>query len=99
MVFDPDERQVYLALRRDFSKIWKVSIADGTIETFSGFGRTRTMPLDASGVLASELESFGSSPNVLMVICPIGLVVVVAIAGVGACVLVQRRRSQGASRE
>jgi hypothetical protein len=99
MVFDPDERQVYLALRRDFSKIWKVSIADGTIETFSGFGRTRTMPLDASGIFASELESFGSSPNVLGIVCLIGLVVVLIVAGAGAGVLVLRRRSQGAIRE
>ena len=99
MVFDPEKGQVYIALRRDFSRIWKVSIADGTIETFSGFGRSRTMPLDASGVLASELESSGSSRNVLMVVYLIGLVVVVTIAGVGAGVLVLRRRSQGASDE
>jgi hypothetical protein len=99
MVFDPEKGQVYIALRRDFGKVWKVSIADGTIETYSGFGRTRTMPLDASGVLASELESFGSSRNVLGILYLIGLVVVVIVAGVGAGVLVLRRRSQGASRD
>ena len=99
MVFDPEKREVYIALRRDFSRIWKVSIADGTIETFSGFGQSRTMPLDASGVLASDLESSGSSRNVLMVVYLIGLVVVVIVAGVGAGVLLLRRRSKAASDE
>ena len=97
MVFDPERGQVYIALRRDFSRIWKVSIADGTIETFSGFGQARTMALDASGVLASELEGFGSSQAVLWKGYLIGLVVVVTIVGIGAGVLVVRRCSRGAS--
>jgi hypothetical protein len=99
MVFDPERGHVYIALRRDFDKIWKVSIADGTIQTFSGFGRTSTMPLDASGVLASELQSFGSSPNVLMVVYLIGLVVVMTVAAAGAGFFMVKRRFQGAGRE
>ena len=99
MVFDPERGQVYIALRRDFDKIWKVSIADGTIETFSGFSRTRTMPLDASGVLASELQSSGSLPNVLGMVYLIGLVVVITVAAAGAGFFIVKRRSQGASRE
>ena len=97
MVFDPERGQVCIALERDFSKIWKVSIADETIETFSGFGQTRKTALDASGVLASELEILGSSRAVPWWGYLVGLVVVVT--GVGAGVLVFKRRSQGASDE
>jgi hypothetical protein len=97
MVFDPEKGQVYIALKRDFSKIWKVSIADDTIETFSGFGQTRKVTLDASGVLASDLERLGSSHDTPWSSYLMGLVVVVA--GVGASFFVFKRRFQGASEE
>jgi hypothetical protein len=97
MVFDPQRGQVYIALKKDFSKIWKVSIADETIEAFSGFGQTRKVALDASGLLASDLERFGSSHGVHWWGYLIGLVVVVT--GAGAGIFVFKRRSQGASDE
>jgi hypothetical protein len=95
MVFDPERGQVYIALKRDFSKIWRVSIPDGRIETFSGFGKARTMELGASGILASELESMGASHGVHWSGLVMGLIVAVATAG--ACCLVVRRRSRGGS--
>jgi hypothetical protein len=93
MVFDPERGQVYIALKRDFSKIWRVSIADGTIETFSGFGQARKVALDASGVLASDLERLGSSHGVHWSVYFIGLVVAVAGAGVGVFVVKRRSRT------
>ena len=64
MVFDPEKGEVYIALKGDFTRIWKVSIADGTIETFSGFGRAEKAQLDSSGILASDMESMGASEGI-----------------------------------
>jgi hypothetical protein len=95
MVFDPEKGQVYVALKRDFGKIWKVSIADETIETFAGFAKAEKIPLDASGVLASDLERMGTSHGVHWGYYVIGIAVAVTGAGVGFFVF--KRRSQGAS--
>ena len=88
MVFDPGKGKVYIALKGDFSKIWKVSIADETIETSSGFGKARKIELDAAGVLASDLEkaSHGTPWGYIIVI---GFVVV--LVG-GGCFLVIKKR-------
>ena len=86
MVFDPEKGEVYIALKRDFSKIWKVSIADETIETFSGFGKARKMELDAAGVLVSDLEKASRGTYIIL----IGFVVV--LVG-GGCFLVIKKRS------
>jgi hypothetical protein len=88
MVFDPERGEIYIALRRDFSRVWKVSIADGTIETFSGFGKARKTDLDAAGVLASDLEKASRGMPWGYII--IGLVVV--LVG-GECFFVIRKRA------
>ena len=59
-VFDPINNEVYVVLKRDFSKIWKVSIDNLTIETFSGFDQYKEVPLTSAGLLASELISLTS---------------------------------------
>lgn len=89
MVFDPEKGEVYIALKRDFSKIWKVSIANETIETFSGFGKARKMELDAAGVLASDLMKAPSGT-------PWGYTIVIGFIVVlvgGGCFLVIKKRS------
>ncbi|UCE19665.1 MAG: hypothetical protein JSV84_04785 [Gemmatimonadota bacterium] len=55
MVFDPEGGEVFIALKRDFKRIWKVSLGGGTIKTYSGFDEVRKLPLDSLGVLASEI--------------------------------------------
>lgn len=55
LVFDPEHGEVYIALRRKFDRVWRVSIKEGVIETYTGFREAKKMVLDASGVLASEL--------------------------------------------
>ncbi|MBN1875472.1 MAG: hypothetical protein JXA33_14675 [Anaerolineae bacterium] len=88
MVFDPEKGEVYIALKGDFGKIWKVSIVDGTIETFSGFSKARKMELGPAGVLASDLMNTPSSTPWGLYLM-IGLLV--ALVG-GACFLVGRKR-------
>ncbi|NLK97897.1 hypothetical protein [Defluviitalea saccharophila] len=36
-LFEPKENTVYIALNRDYERIWKISIAEGTAETYKGF--------------------------------------------------------------
>jgi hypothetical protein len=56
MVFDPMAQEIYVALEGDFEKIWKVSLQDGTMESWKGFREPIKFPLTAEGVLASSLE-------------------------------------------
>ena len=104
MVFDPERGQVYIALKRDFGKIWKVSITDETIETFSGFGQAKKMTLGASGILASDLESMAldlesieSASGIHWSVYVIAFVV--AVVGASAGFFVIKRRWQGTRRE
>lgn len=58
MVFDPQKKEVYIALDRNFSKILKLNIGKGTIETFKGY-KTNTslsIPDGPEGLLADALR-------------------------------------------
>jgi hypothetical protein len=88
MVFDPERGEVYIVLKRDFGKIWKVSIENGTIETFSGFSKARKIELGPVGVLASDLMNTpGGAPWGVYLM--IGLLVAL-VSGVGFFVVRKR---------
>jgi hypothetical protein len=55
MVYAPETNSIYIAFRRDFTKIWKISLMEGTIETFRGFKTEIKRPLDQDGLLVSYL--------------------------------------------
>ena len=55
MVFTPEEQSVYVALHRDFDRIWKISIPDSTIETYRGFEKDMKCYIPEDGVTASDL--------------------------------------------
>ena len=57
MVFDPQNKEVYIVVHRDFTNILKLSNEDGTIETWKGFNHSFVHPLQAGdeGVLVSDL--------------------------------------------
>ncbi len=40
-VYDPVKKDVYVALERDYDHIWKISITEGTVETYLGFGEEK----------------------------------------------------------
>ena len=61
-VLNPDTREVFLCFARDFSKVWRLSMDDGTIETFSGFEKQTSQRIGAAGVWVSALRAgVGSS--------------------------------------
>lgn len=55
-VYEPANRAVYICIDSDFDHIWKVSMDEGTIETYSGFESDRSMRLDDSGITVTELR-------------------------------------------
>lgn len=57
MVFVPDESNVYISIRRDFNRVWKVDINKKCIETFRGFKNKTSMDISKSGILITDLQN------------------------------------------
>jgi hypothetical protein len=55
LVFDPVKMEVYFCLKQNYTKVWKVSIKNGTIETYSGFTTNKTQKLGSTAITASQL--------------------------------------------
>jgi hypothetical protein len=56
MIFDPIKNEIFIAIDGNFNKIWKVSLEESTIETFSGFDTSIKKPLDSNGLMALEIS-------------------------------------------
>jgi hypothetical protein len=78
-LFDPVHMEIYFCLDRDFSRVWKVSFENGTLETYSGFSGHITHTIGASGIWASDLmadvtgieeQSLQNSAAGMNMICP-----------------------------
>jgi len=80
MVFDPDNGDVFIALNRDFDRVWKVSMEAQTIENYRGVRQGKKMPLASSGIRASELEEMAASRAMPWGII-LGLIVILAVCG------------------
>jgi len=63
LLFNPIKKEIFFCLKRDFSKVWKISLAHKTLETYSGFTVNKTESLNATGVWASALTKTSSSGN------------------------------------
>jgi len=61
MVFDPENAAVYIAIKQDFSKIWKVDIQKGTVEGYKGFENPVELEINEDGILADELISLANT--------------------------------------
>lgn len=57
IVCDPLAGEVYLALQRDFARIWKVCLQEKTIETFAGFRQYRKLQFNEKGISSVALQS------------------------------------------
>ncbi|MCX6239203.1 MAG: T9SS type A sorting domain-containing protein [Bacteroidia bacterium] len=55
LLFDPIKMEIYFCLKRDFSKVWKISLNNETIETFSGFAVQQSTKLDETGIWTYNL--------------------------------------------
>lgn len=55
MVCDPLAGQIYLTLGRNFKQVWKVHIQSAEVESFSGFGQQRRLPMAQGAVTSTEL--------------------------------------------
>lgn len=54
----PQKQEVYFALNRDYSHIWKISIKDCTLETFRGFKSSKKVKFTDQGITATELSTW-----------------------------------------
>lgn len=57
MVFIPDKSEVYIAIKRDFNKVWKVDIEKGTLEAYSGFDQAYSFNLSEGDIMMDSLIS------------------------------------------
>lgn len=66
MVFEPRENCIYLALDKNYEKLWKISLKDKSIETYRGFEENLKfqIPEGMEGILASDLTQ-GNFSNYL----------------------------------
>ena len=56
MVFDPKNQEIIIALNRDFSHLWKVSINEGIIQQYSGFYKNKKKyNILGEGIMVSQL--------------------------------------------
>jgi hypothetical protein len=92
MVFDLQSLEIYVALKRNFQKTWKVSLAGGTIETHAGFDGYKLEPLDASGVTASDLDGW-RVPRAVPWLHAAAAIVGLALSGAIATIALRRRMS------
>ena len=60
-LFDPGNNEVYLILKNDFPRIWKVSINQGTIETYSGPGPYIKLTIPDGGIIANDIRTFNDA--------------------------------------
>jgi hypothetical protein len=56
LVCDPAALEIYIALERDYDRIWKVSLTARTIETYRGFDEHHVFPLDETGITGPSLQ-------------------------------------------
>ena len=58
MVYRPSERAVYVSIDRDFGHIWRISMDDGTIGTFSGFEDERVQVVGEDGITLTAMREW-----------------------------------------
>lgn len=58
MVFDPENQEIYIVIKRNFEKIWKVSLENKTIEGYKGFKTPIRLKLDDKGILMDTLQKY-----------------------------------------
>ncbi len=61
MVCDPVNGEIYIAIRGDFERIWRISLPEKTIEGYRGFEQPIKLKLDEQGVTAQELIDLSSA--------------------------------------
>gem|GEM_PF-1174013 len=60
LIFDPVALEVYIMLKRNYTLVWRLSMQNGTIETFAGFDSHSSQILKADGITASELTNIAT---------------------------------------
>lgn len=62
-VYDPANRTVYIAVKRDYDHIWQVTLDDKTLRTYSGFSAPVEHILDDDGINLKELIEYAQKDS------------------------------------
>ena len=57
IVYDPSENEIYINFKKDFSKKWKISITEKTIQSMDGFLSSNKIQLTNGEILVNDLLS------------------------------------------
>jgi len=58
MVYRPSEMALYFCIDSDFGHVWKISMDDHVIETYSGFEEQRSQDIQEDGITSDELRTW-----------------------------------------
>jgi hypothetical protein len=58
MVCDPLAGEVYIAIRRDYTRIWKANLAERTLSAFAGIKQNIKLPLGEAGISDAVLARY-----------------------------------------
>ncbi len=58
MVYRPSEMALYFCIDSDFGHVWKISMNDNMIETYSGFDEPRRLDIGEDGITSAELRTW-----------------------------------------
>ena len=85
MVFEPKTNSIYVALNRNFDKLWMISIDNKTIETYKGFEKKMKFHMPKEGVIASDLlnenyknyKPYKENNNMVVILIIIGVLLII----------------------
>lgn len=58
MVFNPNDLEIYIVLKRNFDSVWKVSLEKGIIEHQSELSQSTVLEMDSIGITSTEMLNY-----------------------------------------
>jgi hypothetical protein len=59
MLFHPKTNTIYIALKLNMERVWRISLLDQTVETFIGYRQYEKRGIEEQGISSKELEMLG----------------------------------------
>ena len=81
-MIDLSHNKIYVALAKDFEKIWMINLDGLTVETFSGFDKYHKGNVPKGGITSSDLRILNFSNESLMqgvIIGALGIFIILLI--------------------
>jgi hypothetical protein len=82
IVLDPAQNKIYIALLKDYEKIWMINLDGLTVETFSGFDKYHKGNVPKGGITSNDLRILNFSNESLMegvILGSLGILIILLI--------------------